>query len=97
MRQEKKRKNNKTKNNKQKTKNKHKHKQKTKNKKQKNPKNKRKKKEKNRIILSEFQRENYDLFWNNFETNFWAIDYDTSFCWKSELVLVQRQIVNGPC
>lgn len=28
----------------------------------KNPKNKRKKKEKNRIILSEFQRENYDLF-----------------------------------
>ena len=96
MRQEKKkRKNNKTKNNKQKTKNKKQ--TQTKNKKQKNPKNKRKKKQKNRIILSEFQRENYDLFWNNFETNFWAIDYDTSFCWKSELVLVQRQIVNGPC
>ena len=75
-----------------KTKQKHKKQQQQQKRKQKqNKKQKTKKKTKKKEVegnmLLEFLRENYDLLWNSFETNFWVIKCDRSFCWKCESVL----------
>ena len=80
---------------------------KTKNNKSKNNKNKNKKKEhrkkrrkegkRTEIYYSDSRGKTMIYFEMALRQNFRAIECDRSFCRKCELVLAQKQILNGPC